>query len=129
MKFTGLKLFSLSSGSKVTPKKAGKESSVGGGIKDFFTYTPREADSHERFFQRLGMDLKHSAPFVAKIGAVGVGAGLLAGALIGASALLAIGGGVAGMLTAASIADKATSARDMKELAGIAGWNLPVSTQ
>lgn len=91
-------------------------------VKDFFTYTPREADSHEPFFYRLGQDIKHSAPFTAKVVGLGIAGGLLLGATLGSIVALPVMGGLAGIAAATTIVDEATNARDMKELAAIAGW-------
>ena len=91
-------------------------------VKDFFTYTPREADSHEPFFYRLGQDFVHSIPFTAKGAGVGAAGGLLLGAAVGAMVAVPVIGGIAGIVAATRIVEKATDARNMKELAGIAGW-------
>lgn len=93
-----------------------------GAIKDFFTYTSRDSDPHEGFFEQIGKDMAHAAPFAAKLTAAGVLAGLGTGLLVGSAVAMPIVGGVAGLMTSSLIADKADNARDMKTLAAIAGW-------
>jgi hypothetical protein len=96
--------------------------------KDFFTYSSRENDPHEGFLYGLGQDLKHSLPFTAKLGATGAVAGLALGAVgltLGSALVLPVVGGVAGLALGTHISDKADHERNMKMLAGIAGWSIP----
>jgi hypothetical protein len=96
--------------------------------KDFFTYTSRESDPHEGFVYGLVQDVKHSFPFTAKLGATGAAAGIALGAIgltLGSALVLPVVGGVAGLALGTHLSDKADSARNMKQLAAIAGWSMP----
>lgn len=94
-------------------------------MKDFFSYTARDSDPHESFFGEMRRDFVHSMPFTAKVASLGAAGGLLLGSLVGAAVLLPVAGGVAGFVAAQNIVDKATWARDMRHLAGVARWELP----
>ena len=114
---------SLSKPNRVTGKTAGAErQGILDSVKDLFSYTSRDADPHESFVGRIGKDMKHAAPFTAKLGAAGATLGLAAGIAVGSTVLLPVIGGVSGFVAATMIADKADNARNMKELAAIAGW-------
>lgn len=110
-----------------TPQTSKASENKGSGlvdaVQDFFQYTSRDSDPHETFVGRLGLDFKHAAPFAAKLGGTGAAIGLAAGLAVGGAVLLPLVGGVGGVMAATLIADKADNARDMKELAAIAGWN------